>query len=433
MTAEGSGDRPFGGVEVVEFGQFIAAPFCAQLLAQGGAHVIKVEPLEGDPVRQLAPLAPGETRHFISRNRGKHALPLELRRPAARRIMDALLARADVVLTNFRPGLAAEMGLDHASLAERYPRLVVGNVSAFGRRGPDAALAGMDTVVQARSGFMASCGRLDDGIPAASDAPAIDYMCAMTLAFGIASALLRRAHTGRGGEVDVTLLMAGLTLQNNVMVRVAAVDGPVHAGRLERLNQLRSAGAPHAEQQAILPSRLTASMNRVYYRTYRTKDSTIAVACVSPGLQRALMDALGLSDPAHERPLPDVAAETAHYAEFGERVEARFASRTTAAWKAALDAHGVPASGVRFPQEMLDDEQALANGMFHDLEHPALGTVRVLAPPLSMDAGGFQPPPVTAPLGSETRAILGRLGFSPGEIDGFIRDGVTLEQRIDSR
>ena len=184
--------------------------------------------------------------------------------------------------------------------------------------------------------------------------------------------------------------MAGLTLQNNAMVRVASVDGPVHAGLLERLGQLRAAGASHAEQEAALPSRLTPSMNRVYYRTYRTKDSTIAVACVSPGLQRALMRALGLTDSAHARPLPDVAAQTAHYAEFGARVEALLASRTTADWKAVLDAHGVPASAVRFPQEMLDDEQVLANRMLHDLEHPALGTVRVLAPPVSMDRGGFQ-------------------------------------------
>src|SRR3989449_8627699 len=143
--------RPFAGIEVVEFGQFIAVPFCAQVLSEGGAHVVKVESLEGDPVRQLAPLAPGETRHFISRNRGKHSLPLDLRHRSAAPVVARLLARADVCLTNFRPGLAAELGLDWASLSPRYPRLVVGNVSAFGRRGPAARLAGMDLVVQARS------------------------------------------------------------------------------------------------------------------------------------------------------------------------------------------------------------------------------------------------------------------------------------------
>src|SRR5215510_4247773 len=121
--------RPFAGVQVVEFGQFIAVPFCAQLLAAGGAHVIKVESLEGDPVRHLAPVAPGESRNFVSRNRGKHSLPLELKPPDARRIIDALLARADVVLFTFRPGLAEELGLDYATLAPRYPRLVVGSVA----------------------------------------------------------------------------------------------------------------------------------------------------------------------------------------------------------------------------------------------------------------------------------------------------------------
>src|SRR5438105_10777327 len=198
--------QPFAGIEVVEFGQFIAVPFCAQVLAEGGAHVIKVEALEGDPVRQLAQLAPGETRHFVSRNRGKHALPLDLRHPKAARVIERLLGRADVVLTNFRPGLAEEFGLDGASLEARYPRLVVGNVSAFGRRGPDARLAGMDLVVQARSGLMASLGKLnDEGVPAAGEAPVADYQCAMTLAFGVASALFRRERTGRGGEIDIAL------------------------------------------------------------------------------------------------------------------------------------------------------------------------------------------------------------------------------------
>src|SRR5512132_2686116 len=194
--------RPFAGIQVVEFGQFIAVPFCAQLLAEGGARVIKIEAREGDPVRQLAPMVPGETRHFLSRNRGKHSLPLDLRHPRVREVIDRLLARADVMLTNFRPGLAEEMGLDAATLGPRYPRLIVGNVSAFGGSGPDARLAGMDLVVQARTGLMASLGKVRDGVPATGEAPVADYICAMSLAFGIASALLRRERTGRGGAVD---------------------------------------------------------------------------------------------------------------------------------------------------------------------------------------------------------------------------------------
>ena len=417
--------QPFAGLEVVEFGQFIAVPFCAQLLAEGGAHVIKVESLEGDPVRHLAPLAPGETRHFISRNRGKHTLPLDLRHPGAREVIERLVARADVVLTNFRPGLAEELGLDYASLAPRHPRVVVGNVSAFGRRGPDARLAGMDMVVQARSGLMATLGRMEHGVPTAGDAPVADYTCAMTLAFGIAAALLRRERTGLGGEVDVALLMAGLLVQNNSLVRVESADAAPHAQTRARLGELRAAGRPHAEQAAALPTTRTPGMVGVYYRTYATRDAAIAVACVSPGLQRTFIDAVGLEDANQRQPIRDRDALARHYADLRTRAEAMLASRTTAEWKALFDARGIPAAGVAFAIELLDDPQVVANGFVHDLPHPALGPVRVLAPPLTLDGDGFVPAPATAAFGSETATVLETLGFSQDEITKLLETGVT--------
>jgi crotonobetainyl-CoA:carnitine CoA-transferase CaiB-like acyl-CoA transferase len=419
--------RPFAGIEVVEFGQFIAVPFCAQLLSEGGAHVIKVESVDGDPVRQLAPLAPGETRHFISRNRGKHSLPLDLRHPAARRVVDRLLARADVVLTNFRPGLAAELGLDWASLAPRYPRLVVGNVSAFGRRGPAARLAGMDLVVQARSGLMAAGGNIQDGVPTGGENPVVDYMCAMTLSFGIASALLRRTATGRGGEVDVSLLMAAMMAQNNNMVRIESADGAAHAAILARLAEMRATGRPYAEQAALTPQIRPPGTVHVYYRTYATRDAALAVACGSPALRRAFMRTVGLADEALDRPIADREKEVEHYRTLRLAVEAALSSRTTAEWQAAFEAAGVPAAGVRLPIELLDDEQPLANGMLHDVIHPALGRLRVLASPVALDGGGFVSAPVTPPFGSETREILGGLSFSAAEIETFLAEGLTRE------
>src|SRR5881397_3849118 len=303
--------RPFAGIEVVEFGQFIAVPFCAQVLSEGGAHVIKIESVEGDPVRQLAPLAPGETRHFLSRNRGKHSLPLDLRHPSAAQVVERLLARADVVLMNFRPGLAAELRLDWPSLAPRFPRLVVGNVSAFGRRGPAARLAGMDLVVQARSGVLAAGGGVTDGVPTGGENPVVDYMCAMTLAFGIASALLRRASTGRGGEVDASLLMASLVIQNNNMVRIDSADRATHEAVRARLAELRAAGRPYAEQAALTPQIRPPGTVNVYYRTYATRDAALAIACGSPALRRAFIRAVGLSDDALDQPIADRAKEIA--------------------------------------------------------------------------------------------------------------------------
>jgi len=147
-----SESQPFAGIRVVEFGQFVAVPFCGQMLADGGAEVIKIEAPEGDPTRRLNPIAPGETRTFLSRNRGKHSLPLRLGAPEARPVIERLLGWADVVLVNFRPGLEKKLGLDPQVLLAAYPRLVVASVTAFGKAGPDAGLAGMDIVLQARSG-----------------------------------------------------------------------------------------------------------------------------------------------------------------------------------------------------------------------------------------------------------------------------------------
>jgi crotonobetainyl-CoA:carnitine CoA-transferase CaiB-like acyl-CoA transferase len=421
-----SESRPFAGIEVVEFGQFIAVPFCAQLLAEGGAHVIKVESLDGDPVRHLAPIAPGETRHFISRNRGKHSLPLDLRHRDARRIIDALLARADVVLFNFRPGLAEKLGLDYASLAPRFPRLVVGSVTAFGTRGPDAGLAGMDLVLQARSGLMASNGRVQDDVPGPGESPIADYVCALSLAFGIASALLRRTATGRGGQVEAALFMAALLAQNNAMVRVASEDIPRHAAALAQLAELRAAGAPYAAQAAVVPHTRTPAMVAIYYRTYRTKDAPVGIACVSPGIQRTLMRAVGLEDAAHTRRM-DRDEQARHYEALRGRMEAVMASRTAAEWKAIFDRVGVPNAQVRFHVEMFEDPQALANGFFHDLPHPAAGTVRVLAPPIRLDGDGFQPGAPTPAFASETRAILGSLGFSEREAEDLVKAGASRD------
>src|SRR5206468_1568105 len=184
------------------------------------------------------------------------------------------------------------------SLAPRFPRLIVGSVSAFGRRGPDARLAGMDLVVQARTGLMASLGRVEDGVPATGEAPVADYVCALSLAFGIASALLRRART--------------------------------------------------------------PGMVNVYYRTYATKDDVVGVACVSPGLQRAFMEVLGLVDDAPRG--ADRAALERRYTGLAARCEKVLASRTAAEWKPIFDKRGVPGAAVRFSAELFDDEQARANG-----------------------------------------------------------------------
>jgi CoA:oxalate CoA-transferase len=415
--------QPFDGVTVIELGQFVAVPYAGQMLADGGAHVIKIEPREGEPSRHLAPLVPGESRHFLMRNRGKHSLPLELKHPDARVILDALLARADVVLTNLRPGLAAELGLDYEQLAPRFPRLVVGNVSAFGTRGPDAGLAGMDMVVQARSGLMVTIGRMKDGLPTTGESPVADYMAAALLSFGVASALYQRERTGSGTRVDASLLMAALVLQNNLMIRVEKADGPAHARFAEWLEAARRDGVPFAEQVERMPRSRPVGMTAVYYRTYATKDAALAIACGSPTLRRRFIAAIGLDDAALDGGITDEVALGEHYARLKSAAEVVVAGSTTAEWQAVLEAAGVPASGVMLPIEALDAEQPAANGMFHRYDHAQLGPVTVLGAPLGVGGGGFSAGPPTPPFGSETREILTWAGFAGAELERLLEGG----------
>ena len=278
--------QPFSGVRVVEFGQFVAVPYCGQLLADGGADVIKIEALIGDSSRHVTQVAPGETRIFMARNRGKHSLPVALKHENAQEIIDAVLAWADVALMNFRPGLAESIGLDSETLKTRFPSLIIATVTPFGHEGPDANLAGMDVVVQARSGLMAAQGRIIDGRPAPGDPVPADYMCAMTLGFGIASALFRRERSGGGGAVDVSLMHAAMTLANNQMVHSHDHDGDTRNQALQDLDRMRAEGAPYTEQLGHMQKAVDRPIMKIYYRTFECADKAIAVACGSVKLRK---------------------------------------------------------------------------------------------------------------------------------------------------
>ncbi len=424
--AAGDG-RPFVGVRVVEFGQFVSVPFCGQLLAEGGATVIKVEALSGDPTRVLRQIAPLETRIFLSRNRGKRSLPLALREPAAKPVIDRLLEWADVALMNFRPGLDRELGLDPDTLRRRFPRLVSGCVTAFGKRGPEADLAGMDIVVQARTGLMAANGRVVDGRPAPGDPVSADYMCAMSLAFGIAAALLRRERTGVGGTVDVSLMQAALTLANNQLIRSEREDRAAHEQVLARLERQRREGAGFVEQARGMTSARAMPMIRVYFRTYDTADVPVAVACGSRSLRVRFLEAVGAEDA--ELDAPGNESSHAYYEGLSAEVEETMRAKPSAHWVSRLRAAGVPVSAVKFPVEMFDDEHVRANGMLHTFAHPEAGDVTALSPPVRLDGDGFRPRDPTAAFASETRDILAELGFSEPETNALIDADVTRERR----
>ena len=271
-----------------------------------------------------------------------------------------------------------QLGLDAATLRKRYPRLVIGSVTAFGRRGPDAKLGGMDIVVQARSGLMVANGRTTDGRPASGDPVAADYMCSMSMAFGVAAALLRRTVTGEGAEVHGSLMQAAMTLNNNQMMRVESTDGPIHEESRLELAELRGRGASYAEQRTAQPSARARIMADIYFRTYTTADGWLAVACGSSRLRAAFSRAIGLED---DYSGDDPNNHEAHYEDLRVRAEAIVLERPTAHWEAVLAEAGVPVSRVLLPFELLDDPQTAANHMVHDLDHPQVGPIRILSPP----------------------------------------------------
>jgi len=271
-------------------------------------------------------------------------------------------------------------------------------------------------------------GRVANGLPSAGDSPIADFMAATQLAFGIATALYHRERTGRGSEVDVSLLGASMALQNTLFTRVhSADDGP--DGELRGwLTRARAEGVPFSEQLARNAGVRPSYMTSVYYRTFATADSAIAVAASSPGLQRRFMEATGMTD--------DLLGKTAsaerdqialHYAGLQHRMETRLGEKTTSEWKAVLDAAGVPASPVYLPVELLDDEQVRANGLLCEQEHWALGQVTNFGAPVKLNTDGFRPGPPTLPFGSEARAILAEIGLDRAEVERAVQSGAVRE------
>ncbi len=413
-------NQPFAGIRVVEFGQFVAVPYCGQLLAEGGAHVIKVESLDGDPNRHMGEISPNDSRIFVSRNRGKHALPLKLGNPNSKPIVDALIATTDVVLMNFRPGLAVKLGLDPTALLEAHPALIIGEITPFGKEGPDALLAGMDIVVQARSGLMAAMGRIVDGRPAPGDPVISDYMAATSLAYGVSSALLRRERTGAGGIVDVSLMQSAMALANNQLIRHEELDREVHREAMHKIDTQRRDGAPYEDQLASIPGIRVYAIRNIYFRTYETADGTIAIACASKGLQDRFNEALDLTPPTQS--ILTAPAETVN--RLRRDVEEILRSKASQHWVQRLNDAGVPVSTVKFPLELFEDEQAQANRMFELVEHPS-GSIRVLSPHVKINGKGFTTRPPTKPFATETRTILAELGFSDEKINEFLDQQLT--------
>lgn len=410
---------PFAGLRVVEFGRFIAVPYCGQLLADGGAEVIKVEPLNGDQSRGNGMLPTGDSRQFVNKNRGKRSVALDLSMPAVADVVAKLVSEADVVLVNFRPGVAERLGIDHPTVAAANPRVIYAVNTAFGDNGPRGGAAGVDVVVQAYAGL---CHMGPEG-PTPQTEPLIDYTAALLLAFGVATALYHRERTGVGQRLDVSLLQACLLLQNNHVGDV----GPADDWRRELVGWLDQAfknGTSWSEVVNHWQAATGDGSSSAYYGIVRTADGYLAIGGGGNDLRARIATVLCAEGEMTAAPGSP---------EHEEWARATLARRPTEEWLGRLDAVGVPAAPLRFREQTVDDEQSWANGYLVRVPHPRLGEVTMVGPPLRLSASPMRPGAAPPDLGQHTSDVLSELGFDTARIEGLVQAGAVGQSNSHDR
>lgn len=399
---------PLAGVKVLDFTRHMAGPYATLVLADYGADVVKVESLPaGDPSRVTGVdfVERGGSREsalFLMWNRGKRSLAVDMRRPEGKAVIRRLALDADVLVENYRPGVAEQMGIGYAELSELNERLIHCSISAFGREGPMAGHPGTDPVVQAASGVMSVTGEPDGG-PCLVGVPIADFTGAMTCVQGVLLALLARERTGRGQKVDVSMLHA---LMSSLTTRLAS-----HWTTGE---DPRRHGGAHS---VVMP-----------YEAFRTADG-YAVAGVWGGNDgwRPFCETIGRPELADDERFPDNVSRVRRRDELKPLLDETFAERTTGEWEERFRARGVLFSPVYTFSEILAHPQVTGSGFVGEVEHPTLGRVAQLGPVigLSETPGRIHSPPPT--LGQHTRDVLGGAGYDDEGIAALARDGVIVD------
>ncbi len=421
------GKPPLDGVVVLDLTEYVAGPYGTMMLADLGAEVIKVEPIEGDHWRRQQPVVGRESRYFIGVNRGKRSIALDLERPEGRAVFDRLVPKADVVVVNHRPSTLKRLRLRYEDLARLRPDIIYCSITAFGDRGPYSGRPGFDLLVQALTGMMDFERKVERGVPVGitSFAPA-DLSTGMYAAFAIASALYRRALTGEGQRIELSLFAVGLAIQYRPMLQLERYDREPREHLLAAVQSAREHGRTYEEMLSFRTGLGLQRASAPYYRVYQTADSLIAVACLNNRQRRKLCDVLGIDDPAVQGDVFELSAALPaeeHEAKM-RRFEAAFRERTTAEWLELLEAADVPVVPVLLTEEVFDHPQTIENDLFYTLEHPAVGPVRQPKPPVRMNPGIVGAPRPAPMFSADAADILAWAGLSEGEIEELVQAGV---------
>jgi formyl-CoA transferase len=412
------------GIRILDCTQIIAGPLAGSLLTEMGADVIKIEPPEGEPWRLQAEIIPKESRGYMHVNRGKRGITLDLKQEGSRPVREALIRWADVLLTNYRPGVPEELGVDYETARAIKPNIIFCESTAFGKSGPDAYRRGYDIVAQAMSGVTTSNPNLTDGLPMQIAFAPSDVVSGVAMAWAITAALYHREKTGEGQAINASLLLTGLFLQAGAK-EIVALDTEPRALRNGLLKAARVRGASieevYAERRALMPE----LSGNIYYRPYQTKDSYIVVGCLGPAPRARFREALDIRDPRYEEGFDRTTLRAVGLALTAE-CEAALRGKTNEEWLAIFDGFGIAAGPVRFVDELWDDPQVEANSYVVEYDHTLLGPLRGNAPVVSMSATPTRVQRASPALGEHTEEVLTELGFTADEVSGFRAQGVIV-------
>jgi formyl-CoA transferase len=404
MAPAASASASLAGIRVLDLSRVLAGPYCAQILADHGAQVIKVEPPSGDETRALGPPFVGDSAaYYYGLNRNKSALALDLGQPEAREVLLRLLANTDVLVENFLPGTMEKWGLGYEStLRERFPRLVHCRVSGFGADGPLGGLPGYDAVLQAMGGVMSVNGEATTGATRVG-MPVVDIVTGLHAALGVMFALAERTRSGLGQSIDVCLYDTALSLL------IPHASNWFASGRVPGL-----IGSAHPN---IAP-----------YDKFVVADGEVFLGVVNDGQFRKFAQAVGQAQWATDPRFASNAARLGHRAELKAEIERVLATRQAEPLCRLLMAAGVPAGPVHTVAQALDHPHTAHRGMRVEIDG-----VRMLGVPVQLSrtpgAARSAPPAFAA----DTRTVLREAGYGDAEIDALITGGAVHVQRKGGR
>lgn len=387
------------GIRVIDLTRVISGPFCTQMLGDHGADVIKIEPpRRGDVVRTQGNIIEGFSWYFAQFNRNKRSLALDLRSERGKAILWRLLEDADVLVENFRPGVLAKMGLDDATLRERFPGLVVGRINGFGSQGPYRDRPAYDFIAQAMSGFMSVNGTAD-GEPMRAAPPLSDMIASQNLAFGLCAALVRRERTGRGEIVETSLTNGLIGMMGYLAAEYFAT------GRI--------------------PERTGNDHPMLYpYGLFKASDGEVAIAPSNDAMVERLLRALDRLDLLADERFATNRQRMIHREALRDCLDAVIGQRSVAEWIDHLNRAGVPCGRVHDLRETFDDPQVRAQQMRLELDQGAHGRIPTTGFPVKMSEAPAAVYRHVPGLGEHTREILTQLGVGEAEIQVLHDEGV---------